>query len=188
MDPCIISVLIALESAGVPLLGETILVVAYHRVDIGLGIGPAKPFRNDPDSQAAGVSGELLGIRFRAQSRRLTRVEAIEPGEHLERLGGVAGGTGNGPGMIKCQFNGEDASVWHKPLGRLVADRSAPTGGNSDRPSLVTTDGHVALAGDDSAALPVEEPPADRFGSCGLSKGPVSLVSHVAELRATYAQ
>src|SRR5882672_224226 len=76
--------------------------LAHHGVDIGLGIGPAKPFLNDPDPQAAGVSGELLGIRFRTQPRRLARVEAIGTGEHLEKPGGIAGGTGDGPGMIKC--------------------------------------------------------------------------------------
>jgi hypothetical protein len=50
------------------------------------------------------VSGELLGIGFRTQSRWLARVEAVGPSEHLEKPGGVAGGTGTGPGMI---FNRE---------------------------------------------------------------------------------
>jgi hypothetical protein len=47
------------------------------------------------------VSGELLGRGFRTQSCRLARVEAVGPGEHLEKPGGIAGGTGNGSGMIK---------------------------------------------------------------------------------------
>jgi len=87
---------------GSPRSRQALCRLAYHGVDIGLGIGPAKPFLNDPDPQAAGVSSELLGIRFRTQSTRLARVEAIGPGEHLEKPGGIAGGTGNGPGMIKC--------------------------------------------------------------------------------------
>jgi hypothetical protein len=53
----------------------------------------------------------------------------------------------NGPGMIECQFNREDARVWHKPVGWLVANSSAERAGNSDRSSLVAPD--VALAGDD---------------------------------------
>jgi hypothetical protein len=48
------------------------------------------------------VSGELLGIGFRTQSRRLARVEAVGPGEHLEKPGGIADGTSNRPSMIKC--------------------------------------------------------------------------------------
>jgi hypothetical protein len=43
------------------------------------------------------VSGELLGIGFRTQSRRLARVEAVGPGEHLEKLGGIAGVRAIGP-------------------------------------------------------------------------------------------
>src|SRR5438552_17604571 len=87
---------------GSPRSRQPLCRLAYHGVDIGLGIGPAKPFLNDPDPQAAGVTGELLGIRFRMQSRRLARVEAISACEHLEKPGGIAGGTGNGSGMIKC--------------------------------------------------------------------------------------
>ena len=51
--------------------------------------------------------------------------------------------------MIKCQFDREDTCVWHKPVRGLVANRSAERAGNSDRPSLVAPDSHVALAGDD---------------------------------------
>src|SRR5260370_40844030 len=51
--------------------------------------------------------------------------------------------------MIECQFNREDTCVWYKPVGWFVANRSAERAGNSDRPSLVAPDGHVALAGDD---------------------------------------
>src|SRR2546426_1307526 len=34
-----------------------------------------------------------------------------------------------------------------------------------------------------SAALPLEEPPAERFGSCGFSTGPVRSEEHTSELQ-----
>jgi len=107
-------------------------------------IGPAKPFLNDPDRRPRACPVSLGS--FRTQSTRLGGSSPSAPAS-TSRSWRHRGRYGRWARYDRVLIPiGEDLCM-HKPVGGFVA--TAPRKSwNSDRPSLVAPDGHVALAGD----------------------------------------
>jgi hypothetical protein len=47
--------------------------LTYHRIAIGLGVGPAETFRYDPNPQPSGIPGQLVCVYLRTESRPAVR-------------------------------------------------------------------------------------------------------------------
>ena len=86
--------------------------------------------------------------------------------------GGVGHSAGEGADLVERRGERHQAVARHPPVGGLQADDAAQRGGLADRAAGVGAERQRREAGGDRGALPPQEPPGTRVGSCGLLVGP----------------